>query len=273
LNNMDMSMSGGNNGIGGAFYGLGVGDIGGNMSAVGTADYASNPLAPNKLSTPPNGEFGNFASFRRQKHRGQDFVAKTGTSIKAVRSGKVIKAGLEGDLGSMIRIQHPDGMRTVYGHLSSATVQEGTNVYGGQEIGLAGYSGGVYPKGPAGAHLHLALEDHSGQVHDPMPYLAGASNSVVNLGNNMSTASGVAASPASTSGVSMFGHLTGASMFSSGVGDSSGGPSYPSAGVNYGGVTVHINVPSGAAINETTLANEIKRVLRDEEQLKMAVSR
>lgn len=40
---------------------------------------------------------------------------------------------------------------------------------------------------------------------------------------------------------------------------------------NYGGVTVHINMPANAVINETTLAQEIKRVLTQDARIREAV--
>jgi hypothetical protein len=40
---------------------------------------------------------------------------------------------------------------------------------------------------------------------------------------------------------------------------------------NYGGVTVNINLPANSAINETVLAQEIKRVLAQDARIKEAM--
>jgi murein DD-endopeptidase MepM/ murein hydrolase activator NlpD len=238
----------------------------------------SSPLK-GKLSTPTHGEFGNQASFRSRKHRGVDFRANTGDPVFAVKDGTVVKAGDEGDLGNMVRIKHKDGNRTVYAHLSKIAARKDSSVSAGELIGYAGYSGGVNPKGPAGAHLHLGLETSSGKAIDPSAFLSGASPV-------SSADEGEASDTAETKPKSLWSQTSGSSSLWSdspttdaaggeGVG-AIGGSSYVSvgnSGVNYGGVTVNINVPTGTALNEEKLAREIKRVLADEEQLRMAVTR
>ena len=59
----------------------------------------------------------------------------------------------------------------------------------------------------------------------------------------------------------------------SGSGGDGVGPANMASSVNYGGVNVTINIPTGTALNEEKLAREIKKVLADEEQLRMAVTR
>lgn len=219
------------------------------------------------LSTPTNGEFGNNAPFRRQPHRGVDFRAKTGTPVYSIKGGQVVKAGQEGDLGNMIRIDHGDGTKTLYGHLSGQAVHAGDVVNAGDPIGLSGFSGGVYPAGPAGAHLHVGLETGSGMM-DPMSILGGSAAPTANgIYNSVSPLFGGSSTP-------LFSN-TSTSLFSSGASSGSGvgGESMSGGGVSYGGVTVHINVPKGAALDEHKLAREVKRILQDEEQIRMAVIR
>lgn len=241
--------------LGGGGNGSGTGGEG-----VGDVSKTASPL-DHALSTPNNGEFWNKASFRRQNHRGVDFRAKTGDKVFAVKDGTIVKAGEEGDLGNMLRIKHADGSKSVYGHLSGWEKRSG-DVKAGELIGFAGWSGGVYPKGPEGAHLHLAWEKSgSNEVMNPAGLLAGAVPSA-------DTSSGEPSTPKASSN-SLFSSSAG-SLFSGaggeGVGDSSGA-------TYYGGVTVHINVPKGTSMNEEKLAREIKRVLASEEQLRMAVNR
>lgn len=216
----------------------------------------SSPLMSG-LSVPTDGEFGNRASFRTQPHRGVDFVAKEGTSVFAIKSGKVLKAGWEGDLGNMVRIEHPDGTRTVYGHLKSQLVSEGQSIVEGSQIALSGNTGRS-----TGPHLHVALEDQYGSVSDPMAILGGATTPT----------GGTNGSAGMYQGNSLFSN-SGGTLFKNGLGDSSPTMGGGGGGTYYGGVTVHINVPQGTAINETKLAREVKRILEDQEQLRMAVVR
>jgi murein DD-endopeptidase MepM/ murein hydrolase activator NlpD len=59
--------------------------------------------------------------------------------------------------GQYITIIHADNSRSLYAHLSSRLVGLGDIVKTGQKIGISGYSGGVRPPGPRGAHLHFEL--------------------------------------------------------------------------------------------------------------------
>jgi murein DD-endopeptidase MepM/ murein hydrolase activator NlpD len=264
-------LSSGSNGMGsGAGPGtpVGVGDSSQPMSSV------YDPLQ-GKLIINKNGEFHNAAAFRHGGwHRGVDFRAADGTTVYAVKPGKVKKAGVEGDLGNMVRIDHGDGSLTVYGHLTNQLVGDGQTVNAGDPIGISGHSGGVYPAGPAGAHLHLALEDPKGNVYDPMTLFGG--------GGQAPTATASSATSAThqlfkTQGASLFG--SGASAFSNvpttpaggGAGNSSVVAS--SSGANYGNVTVNINLPTGSVVNEQKLAREVKRILDEQDHINMAVTR
>jgi murein DD-endopeptidase MepM/ murein hydrolase activator NlpD len=96
-------------------------------------------------------------------HNGVDFRASIGTPVKAVLGGTVVGTGntdLEAgcySFGRWIMIKHNNGLSTIYGHLSLIKVSIGQTVSTGDVIGLSGYSGYVYPPGPAGAHLHLGV--------------------------------------------------------------------------------------------------------------------
>lgn len=96
-------------------------------------------------------------------HNGVDFHASIGTPVKASLSGVVTGTGNTDiypgcySFGRWIMIKHNDGLSTIYAHLSLIKVNVGQNVSTGDIIGLSGYSGYVYPPGPAGAHLHLGV--------------------------------------------------------------------------------------------------------------------
>jgi murein DD-endopeptidase MepM/ murein hydrolase activator NlpD len=246
------------------------GGVGGENSPASGNSAEYNPLQ-GTLRVPRDGEFWNQAPWRKQPHRGTDFGASTGTPVFAIKDGEVVKSGTEGDLGTMIRIKHDDGFNTVYGHLSTGLVSGG-KVKAGQQIGFSGYSGGVYPKGPAGAHLHVALEESSNpsKVFNVMPYLQDGAHPTGNASGVYSGAS--ASSSSSSSGPKHLFNTTTHSLFGNGGGDSSPHYTPPASGSSYGNVTVHINV-SGANMDEHKLAREVKRVLEDDARMKMAVSR
>lgn len=99
---------------------------------------------------------------KARAHKGVDIAAPTGTGVFATTEGKVLRAGYEaGGYGNFIEIQHPNGMTSLYGHLSRIDVHSGRVVEAGERIGLVGSTG--YSTGP---HLHFEVRRNGGQV-DP----------------------------------------------------------------------------------------------------------
>ncbi|GGO87751.1 transglycosylase family protein [Wenjunlia tyrosinilytica] len=101
-------------------------------------------------------------------HTGVDFIAPTGTSVKAIGSGTVVSAGWGGAYGNQVVIRHADGKYSQYAHLSSLGVSAGQTVSGGQQIGLSGATGNV-----TGPHLHFEVRTGPGYGSDidPLAYL------------------------------------------------------------------------------------------------------
>jgi murein DD-endopeptidase MepM/ murein hydrolase activator NlpD len=97
-------------------------------------------------------------------HLGVDFAAPAGTPVRAVAAGRVERAGWAGGLGQMVRIEHPKGLSSIYGHLSEIAprIREGAAVTRGQVIGFVGATGLA-----TGPHLHYALE-RDGAYLDPL---------------------------------------------------------------------------------------------------------
>lgn len=85
-------------------------------------------------------------------HTGVDFHATSGTPVKAVHTGTVVKAGWGGAYGNEIIIKHGPGVYTQYGHLSSIHVKVGEKVTTGRMIGLSGATGNA-----TGPHLHFEV--------------------------------------------------------------------------------------------------------------------
>ncbi len=76
-------------------------------------------------------------------HLGIDYAAPSGTPISSIGDGTVIFAGWGGGFGRFIKIHHPNGYITTYGHLSGYAkgVRVGAKVNRGQVIGYCGASG------------------------------------------------------------------------------------------------------------------------------------
>jgi murein DD-endopeptidase MepM/ murein hydrolase activator NlpD len=98
-------------------------------------------------------------------HWGVDMAAPYGTPIYAAHAGTVSTAGVEGGYGNCVRIDHGEGVETVYGHASKILVQEGEKVQAGQMIALVGSTG--YS---TGNHLHFEV-NVNGEHKNPMTYL------------------------------------------------------------------------------------------------------
>ncbi|MFH7596276.1 LysM peptidoglycan-binding domain-containing M23 family metallopeptidase [Streptomyces racemochromogenes] len=101
-------------------------------------------------------------------HTGVDFIASTGTTVRAVGAGTVVSAGWGGAYGNQVVIRHADGKYSQYGHLSQLNVSTGQAVTAGQTIGLSGATGNV-----TGPHLHFEIRTGPsyGSDIDPLAYL------------------------------------------------------------------------------------------------------
>jgi len=101
---------------------------------------------------------------RMKAHKGVDMAAPIGTRIKASGDGVVEFMGKKGGYGNVIVLKHPNGVKTVYGHLSrfSDALRKGDTVAQGDIIGYVGMTGLA-----TGPHLHYEfLLD--GVHRDPM---------------------------------------------------------------------------------------------------------
>lgn len=87
----------------------------------------------------------------RRMHNGLDVKVYVGDTIRAAFDGKVrvVKYEPRG-YGKYIVIRHPNGLETVYGHLSKQIVKVDDVVRAGEPIGLGGNTGRS-----TGSHLHF----------------------------------------------------------------------------------------------------------------------
>lgn len=80
-----------------------------------------------------------------------------GDPVLAAAGGTVQKIGYDRIGGNYIRILHPNGVITFYGHLSKIIVSSGQKVSQGQIIGYIGHTGYTIPAGVNGCHLHFEV--------------------------------------------------------------------------------------------------------------------
>lgn len=102
---------------------------------------------------------------RRALHAGIDIPADHGTPVQASETGMVTFAGVRGGYGKMVEIDHGQGLRTRYAHLSRIAVGGGTPIARGQIVGLIGSTGRS-----TGNHLHFEVRVH-GRAVDPLGYI------------------------------------------------------------------------------------------------------
>jgi murein DD-endopeptidase MepM/ murein hydrolase activator NlpD len=99
-------------------------------------------------------------------HQGIDINGETGDAVRAARAGRVIVAGYADECGGLqVRIDHGDGIKTWYRHLSRVLVGVGEQVTAGALIGRVGSTGCS-----TGSHLHFGVQKGSTFV-DPLKYL------------------------------------------------------------------------------------------------------
>lgn len=190
-------------------------------------------------------------------HNGVDYAVAPGTTVFAAADGKVTHAsGTSANtyktgnrsLGLQIHIDHGNGVVSIYGHLSGASVSVGQQVTQGSVIGSSGNSG--FSTGP---HLHFQV-NLNGKDVNPENYL-GASNANTSAYSTTSgtstSATSSATNPLSTStpgGVISNGVSGVAGSASSVTGQLSGysAPSSPfSGGGSSSGVGTATGIPAG----------------------------
>lgn len=119
----------------------------------GTGDL-SWPTVGGYISSPMGYRWG-------RQHKGIDIARPSDRSILAADNGKVESAGWDGGYGNKIVINHQNGMKTVYAHLSKIDVKVGQTVSKGQKIGVMGSTGNS-----TGVHLHFEVYEN-GVLQNP----------------------------------------------------------------------------------------------------------
>ena len=103
-------------------------------------------------------------------HRGVDFAVSEGTPVQAMANGRIQFAGTMAGFGKVIWINHSQGLKSIYAHLSAINVRAGQQVGAGEIIGESGSTGDV-----TAAHLHFEVW-RWGKPVDPISILGGSPN-------------------------------------------------------------------------------------------------
>jgi murein DD-endopeptidase MepM/ murein hydrolase activator NlpD len=98
-------------------------------------------------------------------HAGLDFKGPIGAPIFAAARGKVAFVGQRHGYGNCVEIDHGNGLRTRYAHMSAFRTHIGQPVQAGQVIGAVGSTGRS-----TGPHLHFEVRINDQPVN-PRPFL------------------------------------------------------------------------------------------------------
>ena len=106
-----------------------------------------------------------------EAHKSIDFMASAGSEVRAITSGKVLEVYNNYLEGTVVKIEHDNGLISEYGSLSEdVKVKKGDAVASNAVIGYVSASANAEVSD--GAHLHFTLYDTSGKKIDPAGYLS-----------------------------------------------------------------------------------------------------
>ncbi len=150
----------------------GEGDSGGGGSVdSGAAAYATGsfvfPVASYSYISSRFGERIHPITGELKNHNGMDIASNMGTTVYAADGGRVVLAEWYGGYGNCIMIEHGNGYKTLYGHLSVIGVRNGQTVSQGEAIGQVGSTGNS-----TGPHLHFEVYLNGGRI-DPEQFYSG----------------------------------------------------------------------------------------------------
>lgn len=100
------------------------------------------------------------------QHLGIDIAATNDKNVCAVLDGTILVSGYTADHGYVVVMQHTGNLVTIYKHLSTLLVSEGTKVKAGEVLGIVGIKGDEKPP-----FLHFELW-HKGMTLDPTQYIS-----------------------------------------------------------------------------------------------------
>ena len=146
----------GNNGSGNTGSGNTNTNTGGNATWLVPCNYTS--------ITSPFGTRVSPTTGASTYHQGVDLDTGTGWPVYATRAG-IAYTSYGSAAGNYVTIDHRDGYKSIYMHLSGFSISNGSMVSAGQQIGLTGSSGVS-----TGDHLHFGIS-YQGRYVNPCQYV------------------------------------------------------------------------------------------------------
>lgn len=140
----------------------------GNPGAIETPDAGIwlVPVPYYTLTSPFGNRFHPILNIWRM-HNGVDLACAAETPIYASRSGVVTVASYQADgAGNYVQLDHGDGYRSIYMHMTRYIVKPGQTVTAGEVIGYVGSTGLS-----KGNHLHFGIS-YNGTYVNPMEYIS-----------------------------------------------------------------------------------------------------
>jgi murein DD-endopeptidase MepM/ murein hydrolase activator NlpD len=98
-------------------------------------------------------------------HRGVDFSLPIGTPVRATGDGIVVAVQRQRGLGKVVKVEHGNGIQTVYAHLNKALVEKGARIRRGEVIAESGNTGRS-----TAPHLHYEVRV-DGCAVNPLAYI------------------------------------------------------------------------------------------------------
>ncbi|WP_300017307.1 M23 family metallopeptidase [Pseudonocardia sp.] len=136
-------------------------------SALAFGAPQANLVGDRAFVQPTIGRFtSGFGARWGRSHNGIDIAGPIGTPIYAVTDGVVEQAGAASGFGLVVKIRHPDGTMSVYGHVNQMFVEVGDEVGAGEQIAEIGNRGQS-----TGPHLHFEIHDAGDSPLNPRPWL------------------------------------------------------------------------------------------------------
>lgn len=145
---------------------------GGKPPAAVPVNLTARQIPAQGIFTSGSGQFswpthGSITQYRTSYHTGIDIANRIGTAVSAADSGRVESVQyLKTGYGIHVIINHGNGFKTLYAHLSRVAVGEGQNIGRGELVGDMGSTGRS-----TGPHLHFEVINAGGAKLDPMSYL------------------------------------------------------------------------------------------------------
>lgn len=106
--------------------------------------------------------------FKKKKagHKGVDLASRTGNKVVTLAKGRVIESTHNArGYGKLVVVDHGNGFKTKYAHLSKISVKKGDYLKINDKIGEVGSTGRS-----TGPHLHYEVL-YMGKTVDPMPFI------------------------------------------------------------------------------------------------------